>query len=140
MEFSLKRIGGLTFHARTPSGHDVIVDTKREFGGNESAATPMELVLVALMGCTSMDVVSILKKMKVEDYHMEVVVESEKSEEHPKAYTSIELTYKFGGEDLSKEKIKKAVSLSQEKYCSVSAMLGKAVSMSYKVIVGDEEI
>ncbi|HAA85909.1 MAG TPA: osmotically inducible protein C [Kosmotogaceae bacterium] len=140
MEFSMKRIGSMTFHARTPSGHDVIVDTKREFGGNECAATPMELVLVALMGCTSMDVVSILEKMKVEGYNMEVVVESEKAEQHPKAYTSIELTYRFRGEDLPKEKIMKAVNLSQDKYCSVSAMLGKAVSMSYKVVVGDEEI
>ncbi len=140
MEFKLSRIGKMTFHSRTPSGHDVIVDTNRDFGGNESAATPMELVIVALMGCTAMDVASILEKMMVEGYEMEISAKSEKSSENPKQYTWIELTFSFEGDSLPEEKIRKAVDLSQEKYCSVSAMLKKSTDLSYRILVGNEEI
>ena len=99
----------------------------------------MELVLQALIGCTAMDVVSILKKMKVEYDSFEVHENNERSEEHTKVYTKIHMIYKFEGRDLDTEKIKKAVHLSKDRYCSVSAMLRKAVNISYEIHVNEAE-
>ena len=82
-----------------------------------------------------MDVVSILEKMRVKDYQLELLCEYERTQEHPKVYTKVNLKYVFKGKDLPKDKLEKAVRLSQEKYCSVSAMLKKAVELSYEVIV-----
>jgi putative redox protein len=133
MSMTLQRIGEMAFHVKTPSGHDVYLDSGENVGGKDSAARPMELVLVALMGCTSMDVVSILKKMKVTDYEYYLEVDSEKSDEHPKVFTKINLSYNFSGKNLPKDKIEKAVELSQDKYCSVSAMLRASVELTYDI-------
>ncbi len=140
MEYKLKRIGKMVFYAKTPSGHDVYMDAKESSGGDGSAPTPMEMVMAALMGCTSMDVVAILSKMKVENYSYWIDASYEYSQEHPKVFTKIELTYHFSGGDLPKEKIEKAVSLSQERYCSVSAMLKKAVEITMKIEYKEDEI
>ena len=100
----------------------------------------MEMVLQALMGCTAMDVVSILKKMKV-DYSDFIVEEShERAETHPKVYTKIHLIFKFEGDDLDREKLKKAVYLSKDRYCSVSAMLKPAVEISHEITLNGEKI
>ncbi len=133
MSMKLERIGEMAFHVKTPSGHDVNLDGNEKVGGKDSGARPMELVLVSLMGCTSMDVVSILRKMKVTDYEYYMEVESEKSDEHPKVFTKIHLIYNFAGKNLPKDKIEKAVELSQDKYCSVSAMLRATVDLSYDI-------
>jgi putative redox protein len=129
----LKQVKGLTLAGITESEHVVPMDTKKIVGGNESAATPMELVLQALMGCTAMDVVSILKKMKVEYKDFTVSETHERSEEHPKVYTSIHLVYSFDGDGIDQEKVKKAVKLSKENYCSVSAMLSSSVDITYHI-------
>jgi len=134
-EMKLSWLGGMRFYSRTPSGHDVFLDSSAEVGGTDTAARPMEHVLIALMGCTGMDVVSILEKMRVKDYQLELLCEYERTQEHPKVYTKVNLKYVFKGKDLPKDKLEKAVRLSQEKYCSVSAMLKKAVELSYEVIV-----
>ena len=131
---------GLALIGFTDSGHQVAMDTKKEVGGLESAATPMELVLQALIGCTAMDVVSILKKMKVGYDLFEVSETNERSQEHPKVYTKIHLIFKFEGADLDHEKLKKAVYLSKDRYCSVSAMLKQAVDISYEITVNGEKI
>ncbi|MBN1389400.1 MAG: OsmC family protein [Candidatus Thermoplasmatota archaeon] len=136
----VKPIEGLALKGYTDSGHQVPIDTKKEAGGFESAATPMELLLQALMGCTAMDVISILKKMKV-DYHLfEVHETNERSDEHPKVYTKIHLTFRFEGEDLDHEKLKKAVYLSKDRYCSVSAMLKQTVEISYEITVNGQSV
>jgi putative redox protein len=133
MDYVVKRIGKMAFHARTPSGHDIHMDAKESSGGDGSAPTPMETVLAALMGCTSMDIVAILNKMKVEDYKYWISANYEYAQEHPRVFTKIELIYHFAGKDLPKDKIEKAVSLSQDRYCSVSAMLKKAVEITLKI-------
>lgn len=138
MNFSLKRVGNLALHAKTPTGHDVYMDAREANGGNDSAPTPMELLLTALMGCTTMDVVSILKKMKLEEYDYEAKVNFKKAEEHPKIYTEIELIYIFKGKNLPKEKIEKAVLLSQEKYCSISAMLRQTTRITHTIKYEEE--
>jgi putative redox protein len=131
---------GLTLMGTTDTGHEVPMDTKKIVGGNESAATPMELVLQATMGCTAMDVISILKKMKVEYDLFEVHETNERSEEHPKVYTKIHLIYKFEGEGMDHEKIKKAVHLSEDRYCSVTAMIKMAAEVTFEITVNSEKI
>lgn len=136
----VKPTEGLAMVGFTDSGHQVPMDAKKIVGGLESAAAPMELLLQSLIGCTAMDVVSILKKMKVNYDLFEVHETNERAEAHPKIYTKIHLTFKFEGKDLDTEKLKKAVYLSKDRYCSVSAMLKPTVEISHEITVNGEKI
>lgn len=131
----VRHVEGLAVAGMTDSGHMVPMDTKKIVGGLESAATPMELVLQALMGCTMMDVISILKKMKVDYDEFTVSETNVRSEDHPKVYTGIDLTFEFKGEGIEEEKVNKAVKLSKERYCSVSAMLSDSFDITYKIVI-----
>ncbi len=122
------------------NGHHIILDANAEVGGQDKGPRPKGLMLTALTGCTGMDVVSILKKMKVKDYKFWVEADADQTDEHPKYYSKIYLTYNFEGGDLPVEKIKKAVDLSEERYCGVSFMLKKAAEFETKIIVNGEEI
>lgn len=130
-------LGKMAFLAHTDSGRQVLMDAKKENGGLSSGPSPMELVLAALTGCTGMDVISILSKMKVldevENFRMEV--SADRSQEHPKVYTKIHLKYifKFKNQPF-KEQVEKAVQLSQEKYCSVAGMLKKSAELTYEIV------
>lgn len=124
----------------TQFGHDIILDADEKVGGTDKGTRPKVLVLTALAGCTGMDVVSILKKMKVTDYKLDISVEGELTEEHPKIYHSIEVIYDFTGKDLPEEKIKRAVELSETRYCGVSAMLREAAKISNKIRINREDI
>ena len=125
------QVRGVTFIGKAGSGHWTMMDGSKEFHGSEGSSTPKELVLTALGGCTGADVASILFKMKEKISRFEINLEAETSEEHPKVFTKIHLTYNFWGENLKEENISKAISLSQEKYCSVSAMLKPSVDITY---------
>ncbi len=133
MSLKLEWNENMKFTAYTPSGHEVKLDSSSKSGGNDSAARPMELLLVSLVGCTGMDVISILRKMKAlpEDFRIEV--ESERAPQHPKIFTKIHLKYIFKNVP-SREKAQKAVELSQNKYCSASAMIKKASTLTYELI------
>lgn len=127
--------GDMEFLVKTESGHEMIMDAGKSSGGHDKGVRPKELLLVGLSGCTGMDVVSILKKMKVENYSLRIEVENEKSEDHPVIYKKIHLKYFFHLEDDSKkDKVEKAVNLSQERYCGVSAMLQKASELTHEII------
>lgn len=117
------------------NGHKIVVDAVESVGGRNLGPRPKPLLLASLAGCTAMDVISILEKMrvKVDAFHVEVV--AEQTEEHPKAYSQIKILYKFKGKDLPMDKLQKAVDLSQERYCGVSAMLRKASELSFEIIV-----
>lgn len=115
-------------------GHKFITDASEEIGGNDLGPRPKQLLLAGLIGCTGIDVMSILKKMKVELDDLNIEVEADNTEEHPKVYENIHLTFRFKGKDLPKNKIERAVSLSQEKYCGVSAMLKKATPVTYEIV------
>ncbi len=125
----------LKFEGLTPSNHVVKMDTKPEEGKESLGPTPMELLLVALGGCTAMDVISILQKMREDVRDFRIEIEGERAPEHPKYYTKIHLKYIVVGKNIKEENVKKAIELSQEKYCSVSANLkGKSeVSFSYEI-------
>jgi putative redox protein len=135
----VKNVEGLTFLGRAKSKHWVAMDGPETFGGSEAASRPMELFLISLAGCTGADVASLLKKMRVKYDKFEIHVDSERAEEHPKIYTKISLKYILWGKDLEaeKEKIEKSIDLSQNKYCSVSAMIRAAnipLDYSYELL------
>jgi putative redox protein len=123
----------MRFEGKADSGHTVVMDAVPEVGGEDKGATPMEILLMALGGCTGMDVVSILRKMHTQFDQFGIEIKGEKTEEHPRIYKKIELVYKFKGEGIKEENVEKAVRLSQEKYCSVSAMLRKSAEVNYKI-------
>ena len=123
----IKNTTGLQFLGKVRD-HEIVLDsTKKELGGLDAGIQPMELILVGLMGCTGMDVVSIMRKMKVqfEDFEVEIP-EVKRAEQHPKVYTYIKLIYRIKGKNVDRSKVEKAVNLSQDKYCSASAMLKAA--------------
>ena len=114
--------GGLRFVHRSATGHALVTDAPEAAGGYDSAPTPMELVILALIGCTGVDVTSILLKMKQPVESFTVAATHDRAEEYPKVYTKIHLVYTLTG-DLDAKKVQRAVKLSEHTYCSVSAML-----------------
>lgn len=116
-------------------GHRLVTDASEEDGGNNLGYRPKKLLLAGLIGCTGIDVASMLKKMRIDLAGMSITAEAESSEEHPKVYTRIHLTYRFKGKNLPKEKLERAVTLSQEKYCGVSAMLQKVAPVTYEILI-----
>ncbi len=128
-------LGGMKFEAIPPSGHKIIMDSAAAHGGEDAGPRPMELLLVSLGGCTGMDVIAILNKMKHPIDSLEIEVTGERAPEHPKVYTRLHIIYRFKGKNLQLDKIEKAVRLSQEKYCSVSEMLRKTARLTYSIEV-----
>lgn len=114
--------------------HIVRTDTVEPLG-IDSGASPKRLVLAGLAGCSGIDVVSVLNKMRVKFDSFTIDVEADLTEEHPKVYSHIRMTYRFTGENLNAEKIKKAVDLSILTYCGVSAMLRKNCPIDYEIIL-----
>ena len=117
------------------NGFKITLDAEESVGGQNLGPRPKALTLVSLGGCTSMDVISILKKMRIEPEYFNVEVEGELTEEHPKYYHSIHVKYIFRGSNLPMEKLEKAVSLSEERYCGVSALLSKGAKLSSEIVV-----
>ena len=116
-------------------GHEFKVDADAEFGGKDRGPRPKALLLAGLAGCTGMDVASILKKMKMPWNSFKLEVDAASSDEHPVVYTAITVKYIFTGDELDRQKIEKAVNLSRDKYCGVSAMLGKTAEMKFDILL-----
>jgi putative redox protein len=116
------------------NGHLVTLDADGAVGGTNLGPRPKPLMLLALAGCTAMDVVSILKKMKVEPERFSVGVEGTLTDEHPKVYSAFHIIYTFKG-DIDREKVDKAIALSQEKYCGVSAMYRQFATITHEVVI-----
>ena len=125
---SVQWIGNERFVARSPSGHLVPLDSDRASNG---APGPMELLLVALGTCTATDVVSILAKKRQKLDSLEVEVSGERAEQPPRVWTKLEIVYKLRG-TLEEAAVQHAVRLSEEKYCSVAAMLSKSAPITYR--------
>jgi len=118
---------GQQFVGEATSGHAVVMD-----GDKKSAASPIELVLIGLCGCTGYDVVSILRKKREPLTSLEVLAKAERAAEPPSVYTEIRLVYRVGGK-VSHKAVEDAVKLSEDKYCSVAAMLRKTAKISYEI-------
>lgn len=132
----LKRVKGITFVGKTDSNHWLTLDGPENFGGSNAGIRPKELLLVALAGCTASDVVTILEKKKINLRDFEINITAQQQEEHPQVYTKINLEYVFYGSNIPVEAVERAIELSQTKYCSVTAMLQKAVEIThtYKIL------
>lgn len=115
------------------NGHKLIVDAPEAVGGHDLGPRPKMLMLTALTGCTGMDVVSILKKMRVNIESCNILVEANVTEEDPKHYDKMHLIYEFSGKDLPMAKLEKAVKMSQDTYCGVSAVYKKAMELTYEI-------
>jgi putative redox protein len=126
---------GLSFDVEV-QGHHFKVDADAEFGGKDRGPRPKPLLLAALAGCTGMDVASIVGKMRMPFDSFEVEVDGELGKDYPHVYTRIHIRYVFKGGALDRDKIEKAVKLSREKYCGVSAMLENACSVTHEIITG----
>lgn len=131
MAYTVTWKGDIAFEGATPEGLKVMMDSHPEFGGKGRGPRPSELLLLALGGCTGMDVISILKKKRAQVESLELEIRGERSTEHPKVWTKIELVYELSGKDLKKEDIERAIQLSQEKYCVVANTLNKTCPLEY---------
>jgi putative redox protein len=125
----------MRFEGEAEGGTRLVMDSLPQYGGTGEGPSPMQTVLIAAAGCTGMDVVSILTKMRAPLERLVIDVEGERATEHPKVFTKIHLRYAFSGDGLQREQVERAVSLSMEKYCSVSAMLKKAATVTYEIVL-----
>lgn len=132
------QINGVTFVGKAGSNHWIPMDGPSDFGGSDAATRPKELILIGLAGCTGSDVASILSKMREKVNRFEIDVDAESATEHPKVYTKIHLTFNFWGEGLKPANIEKAIGLSQDKYCSVTAMLAPKVEITHSYNINPE--
>jgi putative redox protein len=137
----VRQTEGLTFVARGPSNHWVVLDTSESGGGHGAGSNPMELLLMALGGCTGMDIVSILAKMKESYASFRVELSGDRAEDHPHRFTRIEVDYYLTSDSVLTENVAKAVRLSAEKYCSVGGTLAPGVTLvhRYHIIRGTGE-
>ena len=119
------------------NGHEIMLDASDKVGGENRGPRPKPLMMVALAGCTGMDVVSILKKMRVELEGFNVTINGDITEEHPKQFSKMHVIYEFKGKDLPKEKLEKAIKLSEERYCGVSASYKKAFGITSEIKIID---
>lgn len=133
---SIKWTGNMSWETEL-FGHKLILDAGKENGGEDKGTRPKVLMLTALAGCTGMDVVSMLKKMRVEVEDLQIIVEADMTEEHPKYYDKMHVIYQFKGKNLPMDKLEKAVNLSEEKYCGVSALYKKAIPVTTEIKVID---
>jgi putative redox protein len=135
----LEWIDNLTFEAEV-NGFRFMIDSATDKGGANQGPRPKPLLLAALSGCSGMDVVSILKKMKVTGFKMKMEMEADSTLEHPKTYHSIRMKYLFTGDSIPPEKVITAVELSANKYCGVSAMLKNSALIKTTIVINEEEI
>lgn len=133
MGIVVKWDGAMLFTATNDTGAEVKMDTGPAHGGSGEFATPMDLVAMALGGCTGMDVVSILEKMRVKLNRFEIEVKTKRRENVPRYYESIHLVYTLSGDGLTEDKARRAIELSKQKYCSVSIMLQEKTKITYEM-------
>jgi len=131
MKTRVKWLDNMSFVGESGSGHSIVMDGPPEFGGRNIGVRPMEMLLLGLGGCASFDVVSMLKKSKQDLIDCEVEITAERAETEPKVFTKIHLHFVISGNELSDKKVKRAIELSAEKYCSASIMLGKTADVTH---------
>ena len=137
MKVQAKWVEGYRFIGNNEAGHGIVMDGA---GGEDRLGnSPMELLLLALGGCSGIDVVHILKKSREDVLDCTVSVEGTRADTEPKVFTDIHMVYTVVGKNLSKEKVERAVSLSAEKYCSASVMVQKAANITREIIIQEAE-
>ncbi|TDQ34667.1 OsmC family protein [Thiopseudomonas denitrificans] len=140
MQARVKWVEEVLFMGQSGSGHTVMMDGPEEVGGRNLAARPMEMLLMGLGGCSTFDVVSILKKSRQQVESCEVEIRAERADTEPKVFTRIDLHFVVSGQNLKESAVQRAVALSAEKYCSASIMLeraGVAIGHSFSIVGAD---
>ena len=128
-------VEGALFVAESGSGHTFTMDGAPDVGGRNLGARPMEVMLMGMGGCTAIDVVSMLKKQRQDIEGVEVSLSAERAGEHPMVYTEVKLVYTVRGRKLNRALVERAVSLSDEKYCSATAMFKKTAKITHEVVL-----
>nr|VFK25247.1 MAG: putative redox protein [Candidatus Kentron sp. MB]VFK31515.1 MAG: putative redox protein [Candidatus Kentron sp. MB]VFK75546.1 MAG: putative redox protein [Candidatus Kentron sp. MB] len=140
MKARIKWVEQATFLGESGSGHAVVMDGAPEAGGRNLGVRPMEAILMGLGGCTAFDVVSILRKTRQSVKDCIVEIEAERAESAPKVFTHIHIHYRVIGRGISPDRVERAISLSTEKYCSATIMLGKAAEITHDYEIIEEKI
>ena len=128
----------VSFKGRSESGHEVILDGPEELGGKDLGMRPMEMMLIGMGGCTSFDVVTILKRSRQQITGCIAEIEAIRADAIPKVFTSIHIHFLIKGIDLQKKAVERAVELSANKYCSATIMLGKSVKITHDFVINEE--
>ncbi|MBY0474899.1 MAG: OsmC family protein [Nitrosomonas sp.] len=131
MKTGIKWKGNVSFLAESASGHSILMDGAPEAGGQNKGPRPMEMLLMGLGGCTTFDVVLILKKSRQDITDCEVEIEAERAPVDPKVFTHIHLHFIITGRNLNSQQVERAINLSSEKYCSASIMLKQTVKITH---------
>lgn len=142
MYATVKWVDGAQFIGESGSGHSVIMDGPPDHGGRNTGIRPMEMLLLGLGGCSSFDVISILEKSRQQIADCRVEIEAERADAVPAVFTKIHLKFIVSGTGLKESQVKRAVSLSAEKYCSASIMLESAgvdISHSYEIVEANND-
>jgi putative redox protein len=139
MKVEVDWVGGKAFQAIADSGHKVIMDASPAVGGENRGSRPMEMILMGLGGCSSIDVVMMLEKSRQDVTDCRVVIEAQRAESIPAVFTHINMHFIVTGRGLNAKQVERAVKLSAEKYCSVSIMLSNTVEMSHDVEIRETE-
>jgi putative redox protein len=140
MKARVKWIEDVQFIGESGTGHSLIMDGPEERGGHGTGMRPMELLLLGLGGCTSFDVVEMLKKSRQKIDNCVVEVSAERSEKVPKVFTHIHVHFIITGDNIKESQVKRAIELSAEKYCSASLMLGKAAKITHDYVIINTDI
>ena len=136
MNISVKWIDGMLMVGKSDSGHAIVMDGPPEIGGENLGVRPMEMLLLGMAGCTMIDVVNTLEKMREDVVDCQTQVSADRAEEYPKVFTNIHVHFILRGNQLNPSNVDKAIKLSAEKYCSASIMIGKTaiITHDYEII------
>ena len=138
MKTQIKWMQDVSFKGKSESGHEVILDGPEELGGEGLGMRPMEMMLIGMGGCTSFDVVTILKRSRQQLTGCIAEIEAVRADAIPKVFTSIHIHFLIKGIDLQKKAVERAVELSANKYCSATIMLGKSVKITHDFVINEE--
>lgn len=136
-EIKIDWLGKMQFEAQS-GNHSIMLDASEEFGGEDAGMRPKPLMLVALAGCTGMDIISLLKKMRIEFSGLEIKVEGNLTDGVPAYYDAMHIVYLFKGKDLPMDKLEKIVSMSYEKYCGVAHVYKEIMPVTYEIRTEDD--
>jgi len=138
LKTQIKWMQDVSFKGKSESGHEVILDGPEELGGKSLGMRPMEMILIGMGGCTSFDVVTILKRSRQQITGCIAEIDAIRADAIPKVFTSIHIHFLIKGIDLQKKAVERAVELSANKYCSASIMLGKSVKITHDFVITQE--
>jgi len=131
----VKWIDGMRFVATDSTGHSIVMDASKQVGGEGSGFSPLQLLLAALGGCTGIDIVDIMRKQRQTVADLEIVVSGDRVKEPPRVYSSIHVEYRVKGLDIKEKAVQHAIKLSEDKYCSVGAMLKAKAKVTSSYVI-----